>query len=92
MRTNSAPSSFSPGADGGDTITVSSGEEVGDFSDFSELDDSFYDEENDSDSSIEVLFDAGRADEIVSQILDFVPVEHRLQVMDLLVELRSLHL
>ena len=95
VRTNSAPSSFPSEADGGDTITVSSGEDVEnlDFSDFSELDDSFYEEEeNDSDSDIEVIFEAGRAEAIVSQILTFIPVEHQLQVMDLLVELRSLHL
>ena len=96
VRTNSSPPSFPP-SDGGDndTITVSSGEmaeDLSDLSDFSELNDSIFDEDNNSDVSIEVLFDAGRMDEIVSQIIDVVPVEHRLRVMDLLVELRSLHL
>ena len=99
FRTLSTPPFFSPRGNSDGTITITSDEESVDVNfnleELSDSEESFYEEvseeEEESDSDIEILFEAGRSETIVSQILSLTPLENQHRMMELLVELRSLH-
>ena len=79
-RTLSTPPEFSPKSHGDGTITINS-------------DDGENSEENneDSEDSIEVLFETGQAEAIVVRLLAITPLHHHQEMMELLVKLTGLH-